>query len=369
MRSKVLFVQNDLHVGGAEKVLHHILQHIDRKKFLPTLAVFEMTGGYVGQVPGDITLFDLQKKSRLSLPLLVTRLAKLIDSERPNAIISFLEYSSLISCAARMLSASKPKIILGAQNHYSIECSTARFSALKTFLYRKLFPKVDKIVACSQGVEDDLVEFLGIPKAMACVIRNPVSLEDTAKLKAAIPDHPWYQNKTSPLIVAVGRLTKQKAHSDLLKAFAIVKEGIDSRLVIVGEGEDRPRLEQLCTDLNITKDVALVGAQENPYSFMYHSDVFVLSSHWEGFPLVLPEAMACGIPIVSTDCPSGPNEIITNNKNGILTPVGDVEFLAESILKILKNPSFARELVEAGLARANDFAVPATVTKYQAEFV
>ena len=166
------------------------------------------------------------------------------------------------------------------------------------------------------------------------------------------------------MILAAGRLHVSKDFPTLLRAFSLVRKEIPSRLVILGEGEKRKELEDLAQELGIRKDHDLPGFVENPYKYMKHATVFVLSSQWEGFGNVLVEAMACGCPVISTDCPSGPREILRDGEYGVLVPPKDSEKLAQGILRVLENQDLRRELSEKGKKRALDFTVDRAVEEY-----
>ncbi|NLO89188.1 MAG: glycosyltransferase, partial [Clostridia bacterium] len=187
------------------------------------------------------------------------------------------------------------------------------------------------VVAVSQGVADDLVKTTGLMRELIKVIYNPiVTPELLEKAKESI-GHPWFKPGQPPVILSAGRLTAAKDFPTLIHAFARVRAERLARLMILGEGEERPNLESLVRELGLESDVSMPEFVENPYAYMARAAVFVLSSAWEGFGNVLVEAMAVGTPVVSTDCPSGPAEILEGGKWGKLVPVGDVEKLAKAL--------------------------------------
>jgi Glycosyltransferase len=180
-------------------------------------------------------------------------------------------------------------------------------------------------------------------------------------------EHPCFKDNI-PVIIAFGRLIPRKGFVDLIKAFHLVCSQLPSRLVFIGEGDERQRLEELVAKLHLKESVLFLGYQENPFKFIGQSRIFVLSSHREGFANVIIEAMACGAPVISTRCPSGPDEIISDGENGLLVPVGDVDALAEAILKLLKDEPLRKRLAEAGRRRAEDFGVEKMVAEYERVF-
>jgi glycosyltransferase involved in cell wall biosynthesis len=200
---------------------------------------------------------------------------------------------------------------------------------------RHLYSKAGGIHAVSQGVAESVAMRLRIPIERIHVVYNPV-VSDALLEQANLEEHyPWWPDNACPMIVAAGRLTTQKDFHTLIRAFYVVRKKIDATLVIMGEGELRPELERLISEHGLQGKVLLPGFVRNPLFVMKKADLFVLSSAWEGLPNVLIQAMACGVPVVSTSCPSGPVEILEHGKWGRLVPVGDVKFLAQAIIDTL----------------------------------
>jgi glycosyltransferase involved in cell wall biosynthesis len=202
-------------------------------------------------------------------------------------------------------------------------------------LVRWFYPWADCIVAVSQGVADDLRRFLKISDSRIQVIYNPVITPDLQVQVQADLNHPWFQNGEPPVIVAIGRLTAPKDYPLLIAAFARVLKSHRARLLILGEGEERSALESLIRELGLGNDVSMPGFVSNPFPYIVRSAAFVLSSRWEGLPGALIEAMYCGIPLISTDCPSGPREILLDGKYGRLVPIQDVDALSVAICDAL----------------------------------
>jgi glycosyltransferase involved in cell wall biosynthesis len=169
----------------------------------------------------------------------------------------------------------------------------------------------------------------------------------------------------TPVIIACGRLTYPKNYQLLLEAFARTQKQINSRLLILGQGEERTSLGELTHKLEIQDKVIFLGFQKNPFKYMAISDIFVLSSRWEGFPNVILEAMACGVPVISTRCPYGPDEVITDGINGILVPVGDKDVMADAIIRLLKDKKLREQLIMGGTKRAEDFRIEKMVAEYE----
>jgi glycosyltransferase involved in cell wall biosynthesis len=197
-------------------------------------------------------------------------------------------------------------------------------------LVRRFYPWADYVVGVSEGVTEDLARFVTLPADKLRVISNPIVASDIGELAGAPVDTDWFDSD-EPVFVAAGRLQPQKDFPTLLRAFAHVRSTRPARLVILGEGPERSTLEALVEELELTADVALPGVLANPYAYMARSTAFILSSKWEGLPTVLIEAMSCGAPVIATDCPSGPREILSGGRYGTLVPVGDVAALARAM--------------------------------------
>jgi glycosyltransferase involved in cell wall biosynthesis len=199
------------------------------------------------------------------------------------------------------------------------------------WLAKQFYPWADGIVAVSQGVGDDLAQFVDLNGKPIHVIYNPVvrpELHDLARLPL---DHPWFRPGEPPVVLGVGRLNPQKDFGTLIRAFAKVVRTREARLLILGEGAQRDELEALVKELNLQQQISLPGFANDVYAYMSRASLFVLSSKWEGLPGVLIEAMCCGAPVVSTDCPSGPREILQDGKYGDLVPMDDADALADAI--------------------------------------
>jgi len=228
------------------------------------------------------------------------------------------------------------------------------------FLVRRWYPAADGIIAVSAKIARELTQEMSVPKEKIRVVPNPVNLRRIAALADTAIDDPWFRRGQPPVLVAAGRLHRQKDYPTLLHAFALLRREREVRLLILGDGEERPRLQTLIDELGITGAVRLPGFQANPYTYMARAAVFVLASAWEGLPTVLIEALACGCPIVSTDCPDGPAEILENGKHGMLVPVGDPDALARAITQKLDSGTD----VDGVKGRAADFAVDAVAGRY-----
>ncbi len=203
---------------------------------------------------------------------------------------------------------------------------------------QRAYGQVDHVVAVSEGVAEDTAKLTGLPRERISVIRNPVvTPRMQAQAQAPVPD--WFIAGGTPVILGAGRLTEQKDFATLLRAFAVVRSQRPARLVILGDGGKRAALTALAQELGMSADVSMPGHVDNPYAYMARARLFVLSSRWEGSPNVLTEALALGTPVVATDCPSGPREILRGGEVAPLVPVGDVQALARAMLGALDHPA------------------------------
>ena len=225
---------------------------------------------------------------------------------------------------------------------------------------KRLLPSADGIVAVSQGVADDLRAIVPAASRKVTAIPNPVVWPDHAQKAREPVDHPWFNDDTTPVVLSAGRLTTVKDHATLLRAFAEVIRSQPARLVILGVGPERENLLELTERLEVSQYVDLPRFKINPFAYMSRAKVFVLSSQYEGFPNVLVQAMACGTPVVSTDCRSGPREILQDGKWGPLVPVSDWRRMSRAILETLDNPIPSDSLI----SRASDYSAEASIDRY-----
>jgi glycosyltransferase involved in cell wall biosynthesis len=261
-------------------------------------------------------------------------LVRYLRRERPEALLSVFGYVNIIALWARRLAGVRTPLFVNEQNTVSYEAGNASSwrSRLTPQLIKHFYPWADGIVVVSHGVRDDLARLTSISRERITVIYNPSVVRAEVVEKAQAPlDHPWFKPDQPPVLLAVGRLQVQKDYPTLMRAFAQVRQARPARLLILGEGRERPMLEALIAELGLEQDVSLPGFVANPYAYMARASVFVLSSRWEGLPTVLIEALCCGAPVVSTDCPSGPREILRDGLYGPLVPVRDADALARAI--------------------------------------
>jgi glycosyltransferase involved in cell wall biosynthesis len=322
-----------LYEGGAERIILNLAKGIADRGYAVDLVLARAEGPYLPQIPDSVRLVDL-KAARVasSVPALV----RYCQRERPTALLSAL-FANIIALWARRLASVHPRLVISEHNSLS---SVIRNQAdLRWQVYPKLagwfYPWADEIVAVSKAVADDLAQTTTIPRSRIQVVYNPVVTPDLRAKSEEPLQHPWFQSGEPPVVLSVGRLTEQKAFDVLIRAFSQVRKNRPARLLILGEGEDRPMLEALIRELGLDQDVCLLGFVQNPYSYMAHAAVFALSSRWEGLPTVLIEALYLSTPIVATDCAGGAREILKDGSYGRLVPVDAPTTLADAIEAIL----------------------------------
>ena len=326
-----------LEVGGVERVFANLAGGLCRQGAEVDLVVGR-TGGNMGAVvEKEVRVFDLNSESMMRS---VPRLAGYLRARDPDALIAAMTHSTAAAVLARMIARRNTRIV--ATEHNTMSRIVANTSGLKYRLMpmwsRWALNAADATVAVSAGVGDDVSTQTGIPRERFRVIYNP-AITSTVHIGAEAPlDHPWFQPGEPPVVLSVGRLDKQKDYPMLVRAFELVRRRRPARLVILGEGSDRARIEETVAQLGLGADVSLPGTESNPYRFMSRSVVFAFSSQWEGFGVVLVEALALGLPVVSTNCPHGPVEILCKGKFGVLVPPGDHVAMSEAILAAIDNP-------------------------------
>ena len=324
-----------LYDGGAERILLNLAEGIAARGFPVDLVLARAEGPYMAEIPASVRVIDLKApRVLMCLPALI----RYLRTERPTALLSAL-YVNIIALWAKRITGLPQRLVLSEHNTLTSVSSGEKDLRWKLYpeLARWFYPWADGIVAVSKGVASDLELAARLSPGRIQVIYNPIVTPDLQKKSQTILEHPWFGKGESPVVLGVGRLTAQKAFSVLIEAFAQVRKSQPVRLLILGEGEERPMLEAQIRKLGLEQDVDLPGFVANPYPYMAHAALFVLSSRWEGLPTVLVEAMSLRIPVIATDCPSGPREILGDSQYGQLVPVDDPIALAQAIKSLLAN--------------------------------
>lgn len=316
--------------GGAERIVLNLAAGFSARGYAVDLVLAKATGEYIDQVPPGVRIVDLGASRPLTA---VPALVRYLRSARPRALLATIVHANLAALWALRLSGVATRCVVREASTLSVDL--VHTSALNRFLLPRLiardFLRAEGIVAPSRGVADDLARVTGLPRTAIRVIYNPVVSEALLERSRQPVDHRWLRGDGVPVIVGMGRLTQQKDFGTLIRAFARVRKQLRSRLLILGEGEDRSALQALSCSLGVADDVELAGFVANPYAYLSRAALFVLSSRWEGLPGALIEALACGAKVVSTDCPSGPREILDDGAYGQLVPIEDDGALAEAM--------------------------------------
>lgn len=277
--------------------------------------------------------------------------ARYLRRHRPEALLAAKDRAIRSAVLARRLAGTDTRIVgrLGTNLSAALEGRGSLRRWLRCQPMRWLYRSVDRVITVSQGVATDTLALTGLPEERVEVIRNPVITPQLEGLRQVDAPHPWFGTRDRPLILGVGRLTRQKDFATLLEAFARLRRARPCRLVILGEGSLRRTLEEQAERLGITEDVDLPGYTGNPYAYMARADLFVLSSRWEGSPNVLTEALAVGTPVVATDCPSGPREILQDGRYGKLVPMANAAAMADAMAESLER-RLASDILQQAVA-------------------
>ncbi|MCA1636184.1 MAG: glycosyltransferase [Acidobacteria bacterium] len=356
-RARVACFIPDMTDGGAQRAVVKLIGGIAARGLAVDLVLVNSEGPHLGAVDARARVVDLAAGR---VARVIPKLARYLSRERPHALVSFLSHANVAALASRALARSGARVAVVEQNTVSAVRSGLRRDGLLPALVRRTYPRADAVVAVSEGVARDLVSRLGVPPGKVHVIPNPVVDEALLRAATAPAGHPWFGDDGAPVFLAVGRLTAQKDFPTLLRAFRMLRQSRAARLMILGEGEARAELEAMTDEMSLTDDVALPGFVENPYARMSRAAAFVLSSRWEGLPTVLIEALACGCPVVATDCPSGPREILEGGAYGALVPVGDAAAMRDAMARALDAPPRAAAL----RGRAALYSVGRAVDQY-----
>lgn len=314
----------------------------------------------VAQIPKRARVFFGKGSTKASLSSLVAYLRR----ERPDVLVTSHTYTTIASLIAKALSGVPTRIVVTVHTTFSQDNlsgkSDSLYVRLSTLLCRWFYPQTKAIVAVSRAVADDTAHFLKLNPARIRVIFNPVVTPSLYTQSIFSAEHPFFQEKTAPVLLAIGRLTAQKDFPTLLRAFAEVRKTLPAKLLILGEGEAREMLETLAKTLNLGSDFSMPGFVANPYPYLKAADVFVSSSAWEGLPTVVIEALALGTPVVATDCPGGTREILQEGDFGELVAVNNPSALAKAVIDTLSSPNNKAKLEERG----QDFSLQEATQHY-----
>ncbi len=357
---RIAFYMRLLYGGGAERVVVNLMAGMVARGIAVDLVLNTVSGPFMSQVPDAVNVVDLAAPRMVEgLP----KLANYLKTVQPDVLITGLHYNSEISLWARALARlqgnRKTKVLVIEHNTLSIHSERRRTDRWAPLLSRWFYSWADHVVAVSQGAATDLSQVAKLSQDEIDVIYNPVITPSLEEQAAESLDHPWFQPGEPPVILGIGRLEPQKDFATLVRAFAKLQKQQDCRLVLLGAGQQHVELEQLAKQLGVKDSVKLLGFVANPHRYLARSSLFVLSSAWEGLSNVLIEAIALGVPVVSTDCPCGPSEVLAGGKYGRLVPVGDWETMATAMAESLSN-----HILEAPETWLKQFSQEAVTERY-----
>lgn len=364
---RILFVINSLAGGGAERVMTTLLRHSSawRGRYEMSLALLD-NEPCAYDPPDWMTVHRLD--ADFSLIRSISRLRALVRRTKPDIVLSFLTRANVAACAA--VTGTGIPFIISERVNTLAHLPSGMAGLIGRAMVRLAYPRAEHVIAVSQGVADDLVEHFGVQRARISVLSNPVD-GDAIRIRAAAQDN---RLPAEPYVVAMGRLVPNKNFALLIDAFAAA--AIPERLVIFGDGPERAALERRIATLGMTERILLAGFSDNPFPAIAAARCYVLPSNAEGFPNGLVEAMTLGVPVISTDCPSGPSEILAARApgrtagldmaaHGLLVPCDDRNALADG-LRRMQDAGLRDHYAEAARTRAEDFAVAAAVARYWA---
>ncbi|MDD5644145.1 MAG: glycosyltransferase [bacterium] len=367
-RKKIVFVIPNMAGGGAERAVSNLLKYLDRGKGELYLVLYEKKVRY--DIPADVRIFSLNMSPSRNIfikiynyILRIFKISTIFRDIKPDTVISFLTDANVSVILAGFLAFSKSRLVISERNSISAVYN-AGYQRIKKVLAKFLYKYADRIIAVSEDISGELIGY-GIDKGKITVIYNMVDCKHIAVLSKEEVTETDIFSGGLPVIAAAGSLTKQKNYGLLLKAFKIVLDNIDAKLLILGEGPLLSELKGQVRTLQIEKKVIFAGFQKNPFKYISKSDVFVITSLWEGFPNVLPEAFACGTPVICVDCGNICRRLIKDKVNGFIVPGHDDKSLAESIIRLLKDRVLLKELAGGAVAAAGEYDIEKRIFRYE----
>ncbi len=330
--------------SGVDRAVQHLIPALARRGYPVDLLKVRRHGPNLRETPPGVRVIDLgTRHTYTALPAV----ARYLRRERPAVMLSDKDRVNRTAFLARWLSGAPTRLVFSQGTTISLYlANVGRFERwLQRASIRHLYPWADNFIVTCAGVADDMAAYTGIAREHVQVVESPVVPERLFHEPQPRPIHPWFGPGEPPVIVSVGELSGDKDQETLLRAFARVRARRACRLLILGEGKLRGHLLTLAAELGVADDFALPGFDPNPYPFMAHAAVFGFTSRREGLGFVVIEALAVGTPVVSTDCPSGPREILQDGKYGTLVPMGDVEATAAALSAALDGPRPPRDFL------------------------
>jgi glycosyltransferase involved in cell wall biosynthesis len=349
--------------SGVDRAARHLIPALARRGYQVDLLKVRRHGPHLdpgqGETPPGVRVIDLGSRHTYAcLPSIVRYLRR----ERPAVMLSDKDRVNRTALLARALARVPSRLVLSSGTTISIDLATR--GPIERWVQRnsmgRLYPLADQIIVTSAGVADDMATYTGLARGRIRVVPSPVVPAALFDADLPRPNHPWFNDPERPLILSAGELCSRKGFDTLLRGFARARSERPCRLMILGRGNARDRLLALARDLDVGDDFALPGYVTQPYAWMAHADLFAFSSRWEGLGFVVIEALAVGTPVVATDCPSGPAEILQGGRFGPLVPVDDHEAMARAMLATLEAPLPRAQLQDA----ARPYEIEASTDAY-----
>ena len=352
---------HDLSPGGVERQCLVLARALRDRGVAVTLVLHECHGELEPLLPEGVPVVVLNGSRTMAD---ISRLRRFLLDRRPDILLANVDYNNVAASLATIMAGTTTRLVICQHNPLTPSYQAAvnwKYRLIPVF-YRILAFRFDRVVAVSHGIATELVRRARVPARKITVISNAVIGDDFADRAAVQALHPWVRSGAPPVFVSAGRLVEMKDHALLLQAFARFRRERAGRVMIMGVGPLREELEALAVELDIAGDVAFLGFVQNPLPYMRQAAAFVLSSHAEGFGNVLVEAMGCGTPVVSVDCPHGPAEILDHGRYGVLVRQRNPAALAEGMAQVLdRRAHWPASMLKA---RADAFTVEACVGNY-----
>ena len=385
-RTRLMILVPTMALGGVERCTELLLRHFRRELFeLHLVTIFDHELFY--KVPSDVNLHVLERyvkpqitshfedlpshiKARyydelVWLEATASRLDMLIRKVQPNVVLAQDYFASAIALLTKKYLSKGLKVIASAHNEFSKSLQVDKHRDLHAALIQHCFNEANGIIAISQGAAEDLTSCFGVRPDMITVINGPIDLEEIENLaKEPVMETNWFSEEV-PIVLFLGRITPQKGLVYLLQATALARKLQKFRCVIIGDGEQRKELELLARKLDIAEDVLFLKIQDNPYKFLCRATCFVLPSVFDGMPCVIQEAMACGCPVIATDCASGVRELLGEGRRGVLVPPKAPHAMVDAILEVIRKSKLRQELIQTGLRYVKQFATERIVGQYE----
>lgn len=332
--------------SGVDRAVKHLIPALARRGYRVDLLKVRRHGPELKEVPAGVEVIDLGSRHTYGC---VPGIVRYLRRGRPRVLLSDKDRVNRTALLARLLAGVRTRLVFSSGTTISIDLATR--GPLERWVQRnsmgRLYPYADRVIVTSVGVADDMADYTGLARSHIQVVPSPVVPRSLFEATLPRPDHPWFGDPSVPLVLSTGELCPRKDFETLIRAFAQVRVRRPCRLMILGRGKAHDRLSALIRRLDLERDVALPGFVPQPYAYMAHADLFAFTSRWEGLGFVIIEALAVGTPVVSTDCPSGPREILQDGRFGRLVRVGDHEALSDAMLETLDRPRPKEELRRA----------------------